>query len=101
MKFTVVFDSPISVDYSFGLVFIPCPVWIRNKSEKILNLHPERMDLREGDFKKLIENQDYLKKCKKNLVLIVHKDGYGEKDDLKILINDIIESGFKPNIVFI
>ena len=40
MKFTVVFASSDSTDLSYGLVFIPCPAWVRG-NRVILNLNPE------------------------------------------------------------
>ena len=40
MHFTVVFDGHEDTDLSYGLVFVPCPVWMEGKRE-LANLHPE------------------------------------------------------------
>ena len=53
MKFTVVFASNDSTDLSYGLVFIPCPAWVRGE-KVVLNLNPENPHYQPGSVKKLL-----------------------------------------------
>jgi hypothetical protein len=101
MKFTVVFESNESYDLSYGLVFIPCPVWIQGKRE-IINLNPEYPEYKFRSIKRLIEKEgikEYLLKNKK-CVVVVHKEGHGTQKDFENLTKDLEEEGFKVNIVY-
>jgi len=101
MKFTVVFPSHENHDLSYGLVFIPCPVWVRGKKE-ILNLHPERPDYQFGGVRRLLEKEKIElseRASNQQCLLIVHQTGHAQQQDLDTLRNDLLQEGFQVNIV--
>lgn len=101
MHFTVVFESYEACDLSFGLVFVPCPVWKQGKRE-IKNLHPSDPSFRPGDLVPLIELErieDQLAPGKRNAVVLVHEEGYGTQADLETLCRDLRESRFVTQII--
>ena len=103
MKFTVVFPSHESYDLSYGLVFIPCPVWVRG-TEEILNLHPERPDYQKGGVRRLFTQEKiaiWEKGSKKQCLLIVHQTGHAQQKDLDTLRQDLMEEGFQVNVIFL
>ncbi len=96
MKFTVVFHTHEACDLSYGLVFIPCPVWIRGETE-IINLHPEDPAYRLGDVLRLLEQENIessLREGRKECLLVVHETGYGTREDLETLRTDLERAGF-------
>ena len=101
MKFTVVFPSHESHDLSYGLVFIPCPVWVRG-TEEILNLHPDQPTYQKGGVRRLF-NQEQIVICqeesKKPCLLIVHQTGHAQKEDLDTLHHDLLAEGFQVNVI--
>jgi len=102
MKFTLVFPSKEADDLSYGLLFIPCPVWKRGE-EEILNIHPEEPSLRKGDFSALLEKEPKLKELKdRRVVVVVHNYiGNATYKDFLTLIEDIVSSGFSPEVIFL
>ena len=97
MHFTVHLRSKDTYqdDYSYGLVFIPCPVWTKGARE-VLNLNPERPDYCEGSIAKLIKNERLKKKLteQKEAIILIHPIGHGTLKDLKTLQKDLLEEGF-------
>ncbi len=96
MKFTIVFRSYESYDVSYGLVFIPCPVWIQGKRE-IINLNPEFPEYKIGSVKRLIKTEkikEHLTKEIRDCTLIVYPEGNGTKNDLENLEKDLEQEGF-------
>jgi hypothetical protein len=94
MKFTVVFSSHEQHDLSFGLVFIPCPVWVQGEKE-IINLHPETPAYLPGDLKKLLVAVPALNNLPRaSCVLVIHPDGYGSQQDYRLLAEDLAKEGF-------
>lgn len=101
MKFTVVFEGSESVDLSFGLCFIPVPVWMRGAQE-LLNLHPERPYLQPGSVKRLRalpEVQDEFKSIGTNVTVVAHPLGCGTDADLQVLLADLASEGFFASVV--
>ncbi len=101
MHFTVVFESHEAVDLSYGLVFVPCPVWIKGQRE-IKNLHPSDPIYLPGDLVHLIERErieDQLAPGRRNAVVLVHEEGYGTQADLEALCRDLREARFVTQIV--
>lgn len=101
MKFTVVFESHESHDKSYGLVFIPCPVWVRGK-EEIVNLHPSSPNYTEGDLQPLLAREFenvYIEQENKTAVVVVHPTGNGNEDHLNILLDDLGKAGFKTHVI--
>ena len=86
-------------DFSYGLVFIPCPVWVKG-AEEILNLNPERPNYVKGSIAKLINSEKLSSKLtgEKEASVLVHHVGHGSDDDLTTLVNDLEEEGFKVNV---
>lgn len=98
MKFTLVFSSPEAIDLSYGLVFIPSPVWMQGERE-ILNLNPEHPDYRLGSFRRLLECEPIVRKLfRHSCVLVVHHEGLGTDMDLHTLLDDLQGEGFQVEI---
>jgi hypothetical protein len=96
MHFTVVFSGHESCDLSYGLVFIPCPVWIRDE-EEILNLHPEDPHYKRGDLRLLLDKEavaSSLHEDQRRAVIIVHPSGHGSLADVALLQEDLRAEGF-------
>jgi len=49
-------EETYETHFSYGLVFIPCPVWFKG-SEKIINLNPNSPRYHKGSVKKLVEKK--------------------------------------------
>jgi hypothetical protein len=85
-------------DFSYGLVFIPSPVWVKG-SEHLLNLQygPE---LRLGCVARLIEHEGIAGKLtgKKEAIVLVHPIGHGSRADLATLQSELFEQGFTVKI---
>ncbi len=96
MHFTIIFKSHQSYDLSYGLVFISCPVFIEGKRE-IINLNYETPEYKLGSIKKLIDLEDISKIISegKECVIVVHPEGNGTDEDLKMLERDLKREGFK------
>jgi hypothetical protein len=56
MRFTVIFDSAEAEDHSFGLVFVPCPVWVQGVRTS-LNLNPESPRYEVGSVHRLLDKE--------------------------------------------
>jgi hypothetical protein len=98
MKFTLTFSSDESTNLSYGLVFIPCPVWIQGKRE-IINLNPERPDYQKGGLHKLLDLEPILsRQDEKHCVLTVHQEGHGSESDLNMLLEDLKQEGYTVTV---
>ncbi len=96
MRFTVVFTGAEHRDLSYGLVFIPCPVWVAGDRE-VLNLHPEDPHLRRGAVARLVNAEQLeplLAKGSRHCVVVVHSDGNGSSEDLTTLLEDLKDAHF-------
>ena len=86
-------------NYSYGLVFIPCPVWVKG-SKHILNLNPETPKYVKGSIAKLIESEkidtDLINE--KEAIINIKHIGHGTDEDMLNLKNDLREEGFKVSI---
>ena len=56
MHFTVHFRGKHSHggDFSYGLVFVPCPVWVKG-NQQLLSLNPQSPRLQPGCVQKLLD----------------------------------------------
>ncbi len=101
MHFTVHMRSKgaYAEDYSYGLVFIPCPVWIKGDKE-ILNLNPKRPTYQLGSIKKLIKKENISNKFPyaKSAYVIVHPIGHGSIADFSTLLKDLQSEGFTVQV---
>jgi hypothetical protein len=96
VHFTVVFDGPEHRDLSYGLMFVPSPVWMAGDRE-ILNLHPDYPSLRLGDVAALLEKEDVrsmLEKASTKCTVVVHSAGHASEKDLATLRRGLTEEGF-------
>jgi hypothetical protein len=101
MRFTVVFSGHESSDLSFGLCFVPCPVWYRGTDE-LLNLNPERPDLLPGAVARLRALpglRDQFTTVTPTAVVVVHPDGHGTPADQQTLLDDLAREGFQVTVV--
>jgi hypothetical protein len=82
-------------DFSYGLVFIPCPVWMKG-SKQLLNLNPDRPDLRPGSVARLIEQEGIKEKLvgSKQAIVLIHPQGHGSMADVTTLLRDLLEQEF-------
>ena len=81
--------------FSYGLSFIPGPVWIKGDTHLInMSNAPE---LKKGCIKKLIEHEGLIELFKDNLeaVIVVRDIGHGTNEDLNTLQEDLSDEGFK------
>jgi hypothetical protein len=98
MHFTLVFSSHESYDLTVSLTFEPCPMW-RRGGKLVLNPHPEFPEYREGDSSEVMhvlggDFLDGLSLKHRKILVVKHDDGHGTTQDLKLLLNDIANSGF-------
>jgi len=101
MHFTVHLRSKDTYqdDYSYGLVFIPCPVWTKGAKE-VLNLNPERPDYCEGSIAKLIKKEGLQNQLteQKEAIILIHSIGHGSMKDLTTLQKDLLQEGFTVQV---
>jgi hypothetical protein len=101
MKFTVVFASSDSTDLSYGLVFIPCPAWVRG-DRVILNLNPENPHYQPGSVRKLItaERIGNARRAEgpRACTVVIHPEGHGSWPDLQALVSDLISEGLRVTL---
>ena len=101
MEFTVVFHSKLGVDLSYGLVFIPCPVWVRG-GRKIINLNPASPHYQKGSVQRLLDREPLeaaLAEGHRKCLLVVHADGHGTEDDIETLKADLLDVGFGAEVI--
>lgn len=101
MHFTVVFNSRESYDISYGLLFIPCPVWFRGGQE-VLNLHPSKPHYERGDLRRLLEKESVVPNLAdgpRQVAVVVHASGHGTAEDLALLQSDLREEGFSVHML--
>lgn len=97
MHFTVSFSGPEHLDLSFGLVFVPCPVWVQGHRE-LLNLHPQQPQLQPGAvgrLRKLPECAEAFASAGTRVAVIAHSGGNGTPEDLAVLVDDLRLEGFQ------
>jgi hypothetical protein len=101
VHFTVILrgSDTYEADHSFGLAFIPCPVWI-DGTRHVLNLNPDRPDYRMGSVKRLLEKEGLADKLGEFGVasIIVHPMGHGSIADLVMLQRDLGSLGFAVRV---
>jgi hypothetical protein len=93
MRFTVVFSGPVHEDRSYGLVFIPCPVWKQGPRE-IMNLHPENPNYLDGDLRRLMTAEKLMTADRpERVTIVVHSDGHATPGDLAALVGEATSLG--------
>jgi hypothetical protein len=100
VKFTVVFHSSEGVDLSYGLLFVPCPVWSKGESW-VVNLNPESPSYQLGSVKKLLGVEpiiEGLAGSARECLVVVHQVGHGDEAQLHLLQEDLESEGFKVSL---
>ena len=101
MRFTLVFSKSETADISLSCIFAPCLIW-KMGQRTLLNPHPTYPLYQKGDFQYLINSRAIgksIKRSSKKMCLITHTTGHGTKRCLERLISDLLEVGFRPEIV--
>ena len=100
MRFTLIIDSSDDRDLSYGLVFIPPPVWVQGKRQ-ILNLNPENPHYQRGGVKRLLaaERIEFSPERKKKCVVVAHPEGHARADDMVELLHDLEDEGFSVTLL--
>ena len=80
---------------SYGLVFIPCPVWIKGDAQ-LINLNPSSPRYQLGSVKKLLdkENLKFSMENKNEAAVVVRHVGHGQEEDMNNLKVDLSANGF-------
>ena len=89
-------EKALDKHFSYGLVFIPCPVWVKG-DEQIINLNPSSPEYHKGSIKRLIEkeNLQHIINEGSEAVLVVNDIGHGTEKDLTTLKEDLVDEGFR------
>lgn len=102
MKFTVVFTSTESTDLSYGLVFLPAPVWVRG-DRKVLSLNPENPHYQLGSIRRLLTEQRItLPRSAERpspCTVVIHPIGHGDWFDLQALLQDLSVERFRVTLI--
>ena len=94
MKFTVTFNSHESADMSYGLVFIPSPVWVQGCRE-IIPLDTADPHYQQGGLRKLLNRELFLRSLpEKTCSVTIHPHGHGCEADLQTLLHDLGQEGY-------
>jgi hypothetical protein len=102
MKFTVIFASHESSDLSYGLLFIPCPVWVQG-GRQIINLNPEDPHYQPSGVRRLLTTERIILERRaegtRACTVVIHPQGHGSWQDLSTLIADLEGEGFRVTLV--
>ena len=101
MKFTVVFSSNEAIDLSYGLVFVPCSVWIKGE-KTLINLNPDNPHYHIGSVRRLLDAEpieENLGDSGRHCTVVVHPDGHGDTADLQKLVTDLEQENFRVTVV--
>jgi hypothetical protein len=100
MRFTLIIDAHEDRDLSYGLVFIPSPVWVQG-SRQVVNLNPENPHYERGGVKRLLSAERITgpegrgKRC----VVVAHREGHGTFSDMVEIVSDLEEEGFSVTLL--
>jgi hypothetical protein len=95
MHFTVVFEGTEASDLSYGLVFVPGPVWVRSDEQLVNRSHKPRYAA--GDLEALLVSErieSRLGSGARNATVVVHGAGHGSEADLGSLLLELADLGF-------
>jgi hypothetical protein len=100
MRFTVTFESGEDRDYSYGLVFVPSPVWVQG-DRQVVSLSPESPHYATGGVKRLLNaaRPDLSHAPTKAATVVAHPEGNGTYDDLVALLRDLEVEGFAATLL--
>jgi hypothetical protein len=89
MRFDVVFETTEDVSATYGLVFIPSPVWVQGRRQ-LINLNPESPAYQSGGVRRLLAKEDITSRA---CTLVIHPEGNGTVDDLLVLLSELRHEG--------
>jgi len=100
VRFTVTFDAYEDRDLSYGLVFIPSPVWVQG-SRQVVNLSPEDPHYRRGGVKRLLaaERTEVDLEVVKRCTVVAHREGHAQPQDMIELVSDLEDEGFSVTLL--
>lgn len=108
MHFTVTFASRYEENLSYGLAFLPCPVWMRQGSNMgesdcwLTVPDRSRPDYRIGHVSALFGTEPGLRQSAMvtpHAVVIAWPSGYGTENDLATLLADLQWEGFTTDLL--
>jgi hypothetical protein len=100
MRFTLIINSSEDRDLSYGLVFVPSPVWVQG-TRQIVNLTPENPHYGRGGVKRLLTAEriqlgpERARRC----VVVAHPDGHARADDMIELVSDLEDEDFAVTLL--
>ena len=97
MHFNVRFtsDDTYEKNFSYGLVFVPTPVWIKG-SQKLIIINNGGPKYKKGGVIQLIKEEKldkYLVSKNPRAIISIDKIGHGNTKDLNVLIDDLTDNG--------
>lgn len=100
LRFTVKFATgQFSEPLSFGLDFVPCPVWTQDRQE-IINLNPDNPHYQIGSVRRLLEKvPDIAEKSSRYCVILLDGKGNADGEDLNNLVKDLSGNGFTVQVL--
>ena len=95
-ELTIRSEKTLANHFSYGLVFIPCPVWVKGDNH-LINLNPSSPEYQKGSIKQLIEKENLYHIITEGpeAVLVVNDIGHGTEKDLTTLKEDLVDEGFR------
>lgn len=97
LKFTLVFPSHESRDLSIGCLFTPCLKWAWGRTTLKVP-HPEQPHYLVGDFHELLQLSEiapHLPDRGSIILVVIHAEGHGTKEDLNRLLADIQDASYR------
>jgi hypothetical protein len=101
MQFTITFESARWADLSYGLVFVPCPVWMQGFRVIAAAGQAGERAYRPGGVCRLLRQEDLeplLAAGSRRCALLVHGQGAGTATDRATLLADLRASGFAVSL---
>jgi len=100
MRFTLIINSSEDRDLSFGLAFVPSPVWVQG-TRQIVNLSPENPHYRRGGVKRLLaaEGIQLGPEGARTCVVVARPEGHARTVDMVELIADLEEQNFAVTLL--
>jgi hypothetical protein len=102
MRFTLNFADDVmeGQDLSYGLVFVPTPVWVRG-ADRVAVPDATQPGYQTGHLESLLVADPKIRALGQNrrATILVHQVGYGTREDLGLLVQDLEKGGFAVEVV--
>lgn len=89
MRFELAFETSDDSSTTYGLAFIPSPVWVQGRRQ-LLNLNPDSATYSRGSVRRLMVAEGI---SARECTLIVYPTGNGTMEDLGVLLQDLLDEG--------